>query len=108
MKLGAAQCDAVLSARPLAIQLSQMESKPLPTAVFGLRRETEYGLAFYLNQTISRYELHQVPRDEHLLLAPEGSRDSIAAFVGTRRVSYLGTYAPQKLDYYWVAPSGSH
>jgi 4-amino-4-deoxy-L-arabinose transferase-like glycosyltransferase len=105
MKLGARQCDAVLSARPLAKQLAQMESKPLPVAVFGTRRETEYGLAFYRNQPISRYESQQIPLGEHLLVAPEGAGDAIAKRLGTRRVSYLGQYAPQKLDYYWVAKS---
>jgi 4-amino-4-deoxy-L-arabinose transferase-like glycosyltransferase len=106
MKLGAPQCDALLSARPLAKQLAQMETRPLSVAVFGVRRETEYGLAFYRNQPIGRYELHQVPVGEHLLIAPEGASDAIAELVGTRRVSYLGTYSPQRLDYYWVAKSG--
>jgi 4-amino-4-deoxy-L-arabinose transferase-like glycosyltransferase len=107
MKLGARHCDAVLSARPLAKQLAQMETKPLPVAVFGTRRETEYGLAFYRNQPISRYESQQIPLDEHLLVAPEGAADAIAKIVGNRRVSYLGTYAPQTLDYYWVAKGGN-
>jgi hypothetical protein len=83
-----------------------METRPLSVAVFGVRRETEYGLAFYRNQPIGRYELHQVPVGEHLLIAPEGASDAIAELVGTRRVSYLGTYSPQRLDYYWVAKSG--
>jgi 4-amino-4-deoxy-L-arabinose transferase-like glycosyltransferase len=103
MKLGAPQCDATLSARPLAQQLAQMETRPLPLAVFGARRETEYGLAFYRNQAISRYESHQIPFEEHLVVAPEGSGDAIAKLVGNRRVSHLGQYAPQNLDYYWVA-----
>jgi 4-amino-4-deoxy-L-arabinose transferase-like glycosyltransferase len=107
MRLGAPPCDAILSARPLAKQLAQMETKPLPVAVFGTRRETEYGLAFYRNQPISRYESQQIPLGEHLLIAPEGAADAIAKLVGTRRVSYLGQYAPQKLDYYWVAKSGN-
>lgn len=106
MRLGAPQCDAILSARPLAKQLAQMETKPLPVAVFGTRRETEYGLAFYRNQPVSRYESQQIPLGEHLLVAPEGAGDAIAKLVGTRRVSYLGQYAPQKLDYYWVAKTG--
>jgi hypothetical protein len=106
MRLGAPQCDAILSARPLAKQLAQMETKPLPVAVFGTRRETEYGLAFYRNQLVSRYESQQIPLGEHLLVAPERAGDAIAKLVGTRRVSYLGQYAPQKLDYYWVAKSG--
>jgi hypothetical protein len=80
-----------------------MESKRLPVALLGVPRETEYGLAFYRNQTISRYELRQVPGDEHLLVAPAGTREAIAAFVSGRRVSYLGSFAPQQLEFYWVA-----
>jgi 4-amino-4-deoxy-L-arabinose transferase-like glycosyltransferase len=105
LKIGAFQLDEALSARPLAKQLAQMESKPLPVAVFDVGRETEYGLAFYRNQTIRRYESQTIPFDEHIVVAPTGSRDAIARLVGDRRVSYLGTFAPQNLDYYWVAKS---
>jgi len=103
LKIGAFQVDDALSARPLAKQLAQMETRPLPVAVFAVRRDTEYGLAFYRNQTISRYESQSIPYDEHIVVAPTGSQDAIARLVGDRRVSYLGTFAPQNLDYYWVA-----
>jgi 4-amino-4-deoxy-L-arabinose transferase-like glycosyltransferase len=103
LKIGAPVVDQTLSARPVAQQLAAMEMKKLPVAVLGVPRETEYGLAFYRNQTISRYELRQVPGDDHLLVAPAGTREAVAAFVGGRRVSYLGSFAPQQLDVYWVA-----
>ncbi|MGC2194391.1 MAG: glycosyltransferase family 39 protein [Terriglobales bacterium] len=103
LRIGAPVVDQALSARPVARQLSGMEMKPLPLAVLGVKREIEYGLAFYRNQAVSRYELRQVPLDEHLLVAPEGTRDAIAQFVGERRVSYLGNFAAQQLDFYWVA-----
>jgi len=103
IKIGAPVADELLSARPLAQQLSSMEIKPLPLAVLGVRRETEYGLEFYCNHPISRYELRQVPLDEHLLLAPEGARGAIPQFVGTRRVAYLGGFPQQHLEFYWVA-----
>jgi 4-amino-4-deoxy-L-arabinose transferase-like glycosyltransferase len=103
LKIGAAPLDQNLSARPLAQQLAQMETRPLPLAVFGARRETEFGLAFYRNQTISRYEMGAVPSEEHIVVAPSGSRDALARLVGDRRVSYLGSFEPQALDYYWVA-----
>jgi hypothetical protein len=80
-----------------------MEMKPLPIAVLGVRRETEFGLAFYRNQVVSRYEMRQVPAVEHLLVAPEGARSAIVQFVGGRRVSFLGNFAAQGLDFYWVA-----
>ena len=103
LKIGEFPLDQSLSARPLAQQLGQMETKPLPLAVFGARRETEFGLAFYRNQIISRYETGEVPSVEHIVVAPSGSKDAIARLVGDRRVSYLGSFEPQALDYYWVA-----
>ena len=106
--LGSARLlDNTLSARPLAAEISHLETRPLPLAVFHLSREMEFGLAFYRNQTISRYELGQVPFVEHLLLAPRGSQIEIAKQVPGRRVSYLGSFAPQGLDYYWVAAAHS-
>jgi len=103
LRIGGPVLDQSQSARPVAQQLASMETKTLPVAVFGAPRETEYGLAFYRNQIISRYELGQVPASEHLLVAPEGATGGISKFVGTRRVSYLGNFAAQRLDLYWVA-----
>jgi hypothetical protein len=103
LKIGAAVVDETLSARPVARQLASMELKPLPVAVLGVARETEYGLTFYRNQAINRYELKQVPTDQHLLLIPQGARAAIPQFVRGRRVSYLGEFPPQHLEFYWVA-----
>ena len=75
----------------------------MPLAVFGVRRETEFGLAFYRNQMISRYEMGAVPTEEHIVVAPHGAKDAIATLVGDRRVSYLGSFDQQAFDYYWVA-----
>jgi 4-amino-4-deoxy-L-arabinose transferase-like glycosyltransferase len=106
LRLGAPAVDSTLSARPLASEISHLENKRLPMAVARVSRETEYGLAFYRNQVIDRYELGQVPAGEHLLVAPEGSQTAIAKDVVGRRVSYLGSFAPQGLDYYWVSAAG--
>jgi 4-amino-4-deoxy-L-arabinose transferase-like glycosyltransferase len=103
IRIGAPVVDQSLSARPVAQQLASMETRTLPVAALQIRRETEYGLAFYRNQVIARYELHQVPGEEHLLVAPEGMRSAIGQFVGNRRVEYLGSDALQHLDFYWVA-----
>jgi len=102
LKIGAFQADEALSARPLAQQLAEMETKPMPIAIFGARRETEFGLAFYRNQVISRYEKKSIPPGEHIVVAPSGSKDALSALVPGRRISYLGTYPAQNLDYYWV------
>jgi 4-amino-4-deoxy-L-arabinose transferase-like glycosyltransferase len=106
LRLGAPALDTTLSARPLANEISQLENKPLPLAVAGVSRETEFGLAFYRNQIIDRYDTGQIPAEEHLVVAPEGSQTAIAKQVAGRRVSYLGSFAPQGLDYYWVSAVG--
>jgi 4-amino-4-deoxy-L-arabinose transferase-like glycosyltransferase len=106
LKIGAPAVDATVSARPLAEVIGRMENKSLPLAVFQTRRETEYGLAFYRNQTISRYERGEMPNGEHLLIAPEGLQAAVAEQAVGRRVLYLGSYAAQGLEYYWVAAPG--
>jgi 4-amino-4-deoxy-L-arabinose transferase-like glycosyltransferase len=103
IKIGAPVVDQTLSARTVARQLSAMESKQLPLAVLGVNRETEYGLAFYRNQAISRYELGQVPASEHLLVAPQGTKTAVVQFAPERRVVFLGNFAPQNVEFYWVA-----
>ena len=102
LRLGAPALDATLSVRPLAAEISRMETRPVPLAVLRVTRETEYGLQFYRDQNIDRYELGDVPSGEHLLVAPAGLRGDIEKGALGRRVSYLGTFAPQGLDYYWV------
>jgi len=102
IRIGSPMIDQTLSARPVARQLSSMEMKPLPVAVLGVRRETEFGLAFYRNQTISRYEISGVPEGEHLLVTPAGARNVVAKLTGNRRVSFLGDFAAQNLDFYWI------
>jgi hypothetical protein len=44
-----------------------------------------------------------IPAEEHIVVSPSGSKDAITRLVGGRRVSYLGSFEPQGLDYYWVA-----
>ena len=107
LKFGTAAIDQKLSVRPLAIELASVETHKLPVAVFGVQREVEYGLAFYRNQVIARYESGDVPSEEHLLVAPTTWMHNVAQRTAGRRVSFLGHYAPQGLDYYWVAAAGA-
>jgi len=109
LRVGAPALDATLSARPLANEIERISSKlenqsqSMQVAVFEAPRETEFGLAFYLNRPIARYESHQIPDGEHLVIAPAGTQSVVASAVSGRRVSYLGTFAPQRLDYFWVS-----
>jgi len=103
LRLGATSIDQKLSARPLAIAIASVETHQLPLAVYGVSREMEFGLTFYRNQTAMRYESGYIPREEHLLVAPATWKDNVAKQTAGRRVLFLGHYAPQGVDYYWVA-----
>jgi 4-amino-4-deoxy-L-arabinose transferase-like glycosyltransferase len=103
LRLGAPALDATLSARPLSQEISRVDNSSLPVAILQLPRETEYGLHFYRNQNIVRYELGQIPAGEHLLVTREGWQKNLAPWTAGRRVTYLGSFAAQGLDYYWVA-----
>lgn len=107
LKLGSEALDQTLSARPLTREIAAMQTRPLPLAVYHVRRELEYGLTFYHNQLTFNYDWGSVPREEHLLVAPENSQVEIAKLVPGRRVSYLGHYPAQHVDYYWVAGFGA-
>jgi 4-amino-4-deoxy-L-arabinose transferase-like glycosyltransferase len=113
LRVGAPSLDALLSARPLAEAIASLQPKlgaqfeTMQVAVFETPRETEYGLAFYLNRNIARYERQQIPLADHLLIAPAGSQSVAASSVPGRRVSYLGTFGPQGLDYFWVSKSSN-
>jgi 4-amino-4-deoxy-L-arabinose transferase-like glycosyltransferase len=103
LRLRAPLLDSTLSARPLSQEITRIDNRTLPVAILRLSRETEYGLQFYRNQNIARYELGQIPDGEHLLVTREGWQKNIAKWTTGRRVTYLGSFAPQGLDYYWVA-----
>jgi 4-amino-4-deoxy-L-arabinose transferase-like glycosyltransferase len=103
LKMGTAAIDQRLSTRPLAVELASIETQKLPIAVCGASREVEYGLAFYRDQIVSRYEAGGVPPVEHLLVAVPEWKSNVTQWTKGRRVTSLGHYAPQNLDYYWVA-----
>jgi hypothetical protein len=102
LRFGAQPLDEKLSARPVANELANFDPHHLPLAVFLVPRETEFGLEFYRNQVIANYQLGQIPAGEHLVVAAQGFQRSIEKEAG-RKVIYLGNFAPQKLEYFYVA-----
>ena len=101
LRFGARPLDEALSARPVANKLASFDPRHLPVAVFLVPRETEFGLAFYRDQIVSRYERGQVPLGEHLVVAAQGFQKGIRNAAG-RRVIYLGNFLPQGLEYFYV------
>ena len=103
LRIGAPAIDNALSARPVAREITRMEGRPVQVAVFKAARETEYGLAFYRNQAIPRFERGEVPAQDHLVVVPEAYADELAKMVRPRRISRLGGFTPQRLEFFWVS-----
>jgi 4-amino-4-deoxy-L-arabinose transferase-like glycosyltransferase len=97
--------DHKFSARPLAAELARSGESGLPLAVFQVRRDVEYGLHFYRNQPVARYERGEVPVGAHLLIMPPAGLRPAGKLLGTRDLAYLGSASG--LDYYHVFPAAA-
>ena len=106
------------SSRQVAEYVKQLESDKLQSrirvvAVFDTRRDVEYGLGFYLDQRIERYERGEVPLGDHILVARAGEHDKIEQLIGPNRkfVSFGSPFPysgnPQHLEVLWISSSGS-
>jgi hypothetical protein len=102
---GAPAIDNAFSARPVAHEISEIEARPVEVAVFKTSRETEYGLAFYRNHAVPRYERGEAPPQDHFVAARAGSAEELAKAVQPRRVSRVGSFAPQRLEFFWISTS---
>ncbi len=107
LRIGAPTLDSSLSARPIAAEIARLQTRPTPLAVFRVRREVEYGLNFYRDQKTESYDRGEIPAVDHLVVAQGGSLAEVQKAVAGRRVSYVGGFAPQGLDFYWISPGMS-
>ncbi len=107
LRIATPALDARLSARPIAVEILRVQTAPLPLAVFHTNREQEYGLEFYLNHPVERYERGQTPPGQHLLVSRENSQSEFQKYTVGRRVSHLGAIPAQHLEYFWVSAPGA-
>jgi len=100
--------DAKWSAGPLSLTLGETALGEIPSvAVYDVPRSVEYGLEFYRNQKISSYERNEIPQGDHLVVAAAGSKAELEYRLKGRRVTRVGGFAPQYLDFYIVSGRGS-
>jgi len=95
--------DEANSARSVDARLNQLKAPAGPIAVFNVKREVEYGLNFYRNAPVSRYERDGVPNGTHVVVAREGSERAVQALAGPRTVLELGLFPPQHLEFFVVS-----
>jgi hypothetical protein len=94
--------NATQSARPIAESIQAFSHEPVPIALYHLNREQKYGLEFYLDRPMEKYEDGNIPAASHVLVAAQGPQAQVAQLVSGRRVSYLTSVPGQKLELYWV------
>ena len=103
LRTGGPIIDQVYSSRPVARDLAQIETRKSEIAVFKVKREVEYGLGFYRDQAVKSYDRHEIPAGDHLLVAREGTRAELNQLLAGRRLSPLGGFPAQHLEYFWVS-----
>ena len=81
--------DRSYSARPLAERLALFAPPNETVAVFKVRRDIEYGLAFYRNHEVVNYENTGVPDEEHLLVARIYGRRGVDLHTSAALQEYL-------------------
>jgi len=107
--------DRSYSARPIAEKLLIYAPVTQTVAVFRVRRDVEYGLAFYRNREIVNYEDAGVPQEEHLLVARMTGRrgtdlhtaDALREYLEGRQYEPLFSWPEQGLEVYRVGPASA-
>lgn len=97
--------DLTQSARPVEAELRRLGVGSAPIAIFNVRhqRELEYGLNFYRNHPIRLYERDGVPAEEHVVIAKSGSLAAIQALAEPRKVTAIGAFSPQQLEFFRIS-----
>jgi len=96
--------DLNYSARPLAKEIQQAAPDVPIVAVQGVRRDLDYGLAFYRNQNVVHYETDGIPDEEHVLVIPTHEADELPEALRGRVYQQLFLYETQGLSVYRVYP----
>ena len=96
--------DLNYSARPLARHIQDAAPDVAVIAAQDVRRDLDYGLAFYRNQHILHYRDDGVPDEEHILVIPTHEADHLNSLLPGRVYQQLFLYPTQGLSVYRVLP----
>ena len=90
------------SARPLARQIQQVAPNDKLVATDLIKRDMDYGLAFYRNQPMIHYDTDGVPAAEHLLVIRANDTADLDRWLDGRIYEPLFLYESQGLEVYRV------
>ena len=94
--------DLNYSARPLAREIHQAAPQVPLVAVIDVRRDLDYGLAFYRNENVVHYNTDGVPDGEHILVIPTAEAAQLSIWLNGRTYQQLFLYETQGLSVYKV------
>jgi 4-amino-4-deoxy-L-arabinose transferase-like glycosyltransferase len=94
--------DVNYSARPLAAQIARLAPDIKLVAVQDVKRDMDYGLAFYRNEPMIHYSNDGVPREQHLLVIPTNDTEELNRWLAGRVYEPLFLYDSQGLEVYRV------
>ncbi len=99
------ELDLNYSARPLAKAIAAQAPADRPVATFHIKRDLDYGLAFYRNQRMIHYDDDGVPAAEHILVLPSNNQPALDRYLAGRIYEPLFLYETQGLSVYRVLPA---
>lgn len=98
--------DLNYSARPLAREIHKADPTAPVVAVHDVRRDLDYGLAFYRDQKTVHYDTDGIPAEGHILVIPTREASELPHILPGRTYQQLFLYATQGLSVYKVYPRG--
>ena len=96
------ELDLNYSARPLAQEIAQHAPGEKIVALQDVKRDMDYGLAFYRNEPLIHYDHDGVPDQEHLLVIRSSNQADLDRFLAGRIYKPLFLYESQGLAIYTV------
>jgi hypothetical protein len=98
------ELDVNYSARPLAREIQRVAPNVKLVATDSIKRDMDYGLAFYRNQPMIHYDATGVPDAEHLLVIRANDTADLDRWLSGRVYEPLFLYESQGLEVYRVFP----
>jgi 4-amino-4-deoxy-L-arabinose transferase-like glycosyltransferase len=96
------ELDINYSARPLAREIERQAPGLKPLALLDVKRDMDYGLAFYRNESLIHYSIDGVPVGEHLLVIRTRDANQLDHWLAGRVYEPLFLYDSQGLEVYRV------
>ncbi len=97
------ELDLNYSARPLAQEIAHAAPDVPLLATEHIKRDMDYGLAFYRDQHLIHYSVDGVPDQEHLLVIRASDTDTLEHWLAGRVYQPIGLFETQGLAIYRVA-----